>query len=152
MNRKRVMSLLLVLVMMAVSVTAVCAASSNRHEWDDDWDSSIAWAFGEAVCNARSAGADTYCYSSGGTVISTSASVEATYQYRIGDTDNYNTLSAYDDDMTLAEVSFSCGSDNESIFIHYYYIASYTAYGEHSTVYTERYTGNEVVSYVNNNQ
>lgn len=145
MNRKRVMSLLLVLVMMAVSVTAVCAASYGSYSWDDDWNSSIANAFGEASCTLSNAYADTYCYSSGGTVISTSASVEATYQYRLEGTSDYCTSSAYDDDMTMAEVSFSCGSGKESMFIDYYYIATYTAYGEHGTVYTERYSGNEVV-------
>lgn len=144
MNRKRVISLLLVLVMVVASMSVVYAGS---HSWDDDWNSSVAFAYGGASCSANSADATSYCYSSSSVVISTSAAVDATYQYKIPNTFDYFTQSDYDTDGTMAEVGFSCSSGYESMFIDYYYSASYTAYGEHGEVYTDSYSGSETVNY-----
>ena len=144
MNKKKIVSLFLVLVLVVASVSVVCADS---YSWDDDWNSSVASAYGEASCSAGSADASTYCYSSSGVVISTSAVVEAVYQYRIPGEFEYYTESDYETDATMAEVSFSCGQGYESMFIDCYFSASYTAYGSHGEVYTDSYSDSETVNY-----
>ena len=141
MSKKKMISLLLVMVMVMASVSVVYAGS---HSWEADWNQYIASASGEAYCCARDAGAEARCLASSGSIVSTTLLIEATYQYKNCSTFDYYVAEDYSVDSTFVNVGFDCGSGYESMFLEYYYRASYTTSG---TTQDEVYSGNETVTY-----
>ena len=142
MNRKRLVSLLLAMVLALATVSVICASSVGEHEWDAGWNPNIASASGWALCDAYGAEAEVRCFTSSGIVVSTNAYVEAIYQYRMSDSCTYYVEEAYSEDSTIADVSFSCDFGEESMFIEYYYSVSYTTLG---ATQDEVYSGSEIV-------
>ena len=141
MSRKKILSLLLLVVMTLTSVSVVYAGS---HSWAADWDQYIASASGEAYCGARDAGAEARCLASSGSIVSTTVLLEATYQYKDNSTFNYYVEEDYSVDSTFVDVGFDCGSGYESMFLEYYYRASYLMSG---ATQDEVYSGSEIVNY-----
>lgn len=141
MSKKKIIRLLLVMVMLLASVSMVYAGS---HSWEAGWNQYIASASGEAYCGAREAWAEARCLALSENIVSTTLLIEATYQYKDSSAFNYYVEEDYSVDSTFAEVSFDCGSGYESMFLEYYYRASYTTSG---ATQDEVCSGSEIVYY-----
>ncbi len=141
--KKKFKVLFLTVIMTLATVTI---AFAETYTSSSDWDTGLASATGYAACDNYGAEADTGCYANSGSVIATSAGVDATFEYRDRNTGAYYYASDYDSDDILAEVYFNIDTDKYiASYVDVTFTASYTANNGHGTVYTDYYSDSALV-------